>query len=220
MLDKESHEPLCSSYTTQMYTEKMQNFMDMTAEDFSDDQVLNLDGSADTNFAIYNDKTALVSAQNGKNQMTDNGNGTYTVQNAGPEMTSLRAGDTFSYTGANDEVSIIKVKTIQTRGGTVTITEDRNVELEDVFDYVKIEGGYQQEASEEQRASALVDFELEQNKYSKTAKFDWTKNLGSGSLTAALNKSLRLPDCGPVCENLSGAQLPVCGIYPDGERVV
>ena len=184
LLDKESHEPLCSEYTTQLFTKGMQDFQDMTVDDFQEDQVLNLDENPASNFAVFNDSTAQIGS--GSGTMTDNGGGKYTVTDAGAAFTSLRAGDTFSYTAPDGAVSIIKVKTVQKSGGTVTITEDENVELEDVFDYVKLEGGYQQEGSDEPRASAI---ELEVSQYSKTERFDWTKRLGSGSLTATLKAS-------------------------------
>ncbi len=156
----------------------------MTVEDFKDEQVLNLDENPASNFAVFNDKTAQIGS--GAGALTDNGGGKYTVTDAGADFKSLKSGDTFSYTAPDGAVSIIKVKAIQKSGNTVTITEDKDVELEDVFDYVKLEGGYQQEESGEPRASAI---ELEDSSHSKTKRFDWTKTLGSGDLTATLKAS-------------------------------
>lgn len=172
---------MCSEYTTQMYTKGMQDFMDMTVEDFQEDQVLNLDEDPASNFAVFNDRTVQIGSSSGT--MTDNGGGKYTVTDAGAAFTSLKAGDTFSYTAPDGTVSIIKVRSIQKDGGTVTIIEDADVELEDVFDYVKLEGGYQQESGEPR---ASIGFE---ESCSKTERFDWTKQLGSGDLTATLKAS-------------------------------
>lgn len=111
LLDKETHEPLCSEYTTQLFTKGMQDFMDMTVADFEEEQVLNLDENPASNFAVFNDKTAQIGSDGGA--LTDNGNGKYTVTDAGAAFTSLKAGDTFSYTAPDGTVSIIKVKSIQ-----------------------------------------------------------------------------------------------------------
>ncbi len=156
----------------------------MTVEDFEEGQVLNLDENPASNFAVFNDKTAQIGSDGGV--LTDNGGGKYTVTDAGADFKSLKVGDAFSYTAPDGTVSIIKVKSIQKSGSTVTIIEDKNVELEDAFDYVKLEGGYQQEESGEPRASAIA---LEDSSHSKTERFDWTKTLGSGGLTATLKAS-------------------------------
>lgn len=155
----------------------------MTVADFEEEQVLNLDENPASNFAVFNDKTAQIGSDGGA--LTDNGNGKYTVTNAGAAFTSLQAGDTFSYTAPDGTVSIIKVKSIQKNGGTVIIIEDKNVELEEVFDFVKLEGGYQGESGEP-RASAIG---IEDGSHSKTERFDWTKRLGAGGLTATLKAS-------------------------------
>lgn len=185
LLDSTSHAPLCDSYTSELYTRELQELMDMTTEDFGEDKVLNLDEDKDSNFVVYNEKTSVIAYQPGRNQVTKKGPGIYTIQNADSSFTSLKPGDSFSYTYENGTVLILKVKSVQTDGDTVTITEDKNVELEDVFDYVKIEGGYKQEPVG--RARAAIDFE--DDSHSTTKSFGWTKTLGSGSVSAALNAS-------------------------------
>lgn len=184
LLDRQSHEPLCREYTTQAYTKKMQDFMEMTTEDFQEEKVLNLDEDTSKNFAVFNENTVQISSRGGAGQMTDNGGGQYTFTDPGEDVAALKRGDIFSYTSPDGEVSIVKVGTIQNNGGTVTITEDEDVKLEEVFDVVKLEGGYQADGGEP-RASAI---ELDGD-YSVKEGFDWTKKFGSGSLTATLKAS-------------------------------
>ncbi len=184
LLDRQSHEPLCREYTTQAYTKKMQDFMEMTTEDFQEEKVLNLDEDTSKNFAVFNENTVQISSRGGAGQMTDNGGGQYTFTDPGEDVAALKRGDIFSYTSPDGEVSIVKVGTIQNNGGMVTITEDEDVKLEEVFDVVKLEGGYQADGGEP-RASAI---ELDGD-YSVKEGFDWTKKFGSGSLTATLKAS-------------------------------
>lgn len=68
-------------------------------------------------------------------------------------------GDIFSYSNKDGSVLIAKVKSISIDGTTVTITEDADIQLDNVFDYVKVEGGVknptQQEA--EQHSGGIRD---------------------------------------------------------------
>ena len=71
--------------------------------------------------------------------MIDNGNGTYTITNADSSFTELKEGDTFSYRYSDGTVLLGKVAAISVNGTTVTIQKEADTDLEDYFDYVKIE---------------------------------------------------------------------------------
>lgn len=185
LLDRGSHAPLCKEYTTQMYTKELQDFEDMTVNDFREDQVLNLDDDPDSNFAIYNDQVVKIKEKSGSNELKEQENGIYTVQNAGIEFTSLKRGALFSYTDQAGKVLVARVKDVRVSGDTVTITEDKDIKLEDVFDYVKIEGGYRPSAVG--RAGNALDFE--DDNHSMRKDFSWSKQLTSGSLSASLTAS-------------------------------
>lgn len=185
LLDAESHAPLCGAYITEEYTEEMQKLADMDTADFAQERVLNMDGDTQNNFAVYKEGTKVIDYQEDNGQVSGDGKGTYTVQNAGKEFKSLKAGDTFSYTDKAGEALIVKVKHVDVRGGTVTIEEDPSLCLEDVFDYVKIEGGYQAE----QGARAIFPIDIDKELTSLTKSFAWTKSIGSGNLTATLKAS-------------------------------
>lgn len=140
LLDRDSHEPLCDPFTTSEYTKEIMDLKASTTEDFPEDRVLNLDSDTETNFAVYSDEISVIEENAGKNQITDNGDGTYTVTNADSSFTSLISGDKLSYTDSDGNVLLLTVSKISVNGSTVTIwKETKEEDLTDYFDYLKIE---------------------------------------------------------------------------------
>ena len=140
LLQKDTHKPLCDLYTTQLYTKEIQEVKNSTIDDYKEENVLELDSSdRDNNFAVYNDETVVADESSKKNQITANGDGTYTVKKADASFTGLKKGDTFSYKYDDGSVLLVKIADILVNGTTVTIREDTNTDLTDFFDYLKIE---------------------------------------------------------------------------------
>lgn len=139
LLSKASHSPLCSAFTSNLYTQEIQELQSKTTSDYDADRVLNLDENTDTNYAVYSQDTEVIEEQTGKNKVTDNKDGTYTITNADASFTGLKKGDVFSYNYEDGTVLVVKVSAIQVNGTTVVITEDTGADLSDAFDYVKIE---------------------------------------------------------------------------------
>ena len=140
LLDEESHEPLCDAYTTELYTKNIQDLRNSTVDDYEPEKVLQLEeGNEETNFAVFNDQTVTAEEGTALNQLIDNGNGTYTIMNADSSFTGLKEGDTFSYRYSDGTVLLGKVAAISVNGTTVTIQKEADTDLEDYFDYVKIE---------------------------------------------------------------------------------
>lgn len=140
LLRKASHSPLCNAYTSNLYTRELQELQEKTIADFNEKRILNLDEDETTNYAVYSADTEIIDEQSGKNKVKDNGNGIYTVTNADVSFTGLKKGDVFSYNYDDGTVLVVKIASIQIDGTTVVITEDKEAELSDAFDYVKIEG--------------------------------------------------------------------------------
>lgn len=140
LLQKDTHKPLCDLYTTQLYTKEIQEVKNSTIDDYKEENVLELDSSdRDNNFAVYNDETVVADESSKKNQITANGDGTYTVKKADASFTGLKKGDTFSYKYEDGSVLLVKIADILVNGTTVTIREDTNTDLTDFFEYLKIE---------------------------------------------------------------------------------
>lgn len=211
LLDRESHAPLCDTYTTRNYTHEMQAFLTKTTDDFDQEKVLNLDDTKDTNFAVYKESTTITEQSADVNQLTDHGDGSYTIQNADSHFTTLQVGDVFSYQYDDGTTLIIKVKTITVDGTSVSITQDDDMELSDAFEYVKIESdgtdgemtvdtqgletGIQYEGEEVAPSTYAVDNEA---KYSRSVAYSMDKTLGSdhvklkGSFTYAFSIALKV----------------------------
>ncbi|MGF0091947.1 leucine-rich repeat protein [Lachnospiraceae bacterium SGI.066] len=140
LLDKDTHAPLCDSFVTNEYTKEITDLKKSTINDFEADRVLNLDNDTETNFAVYNDGVNVIEETFGKNQIIDNGDGTYTVTNADSTFTSLKSGDKLSYTDSDGNVLLLTVQKITVDGSTVTIwKETKEEDLTDYFAYLKIE---------------------------------------------------------------------------------
>ena len=140
LLDSKTHKTLCNAYTTELYTQEIKNLQESTVKDFDEEKVVQLDRNNEkTNFAVYNTGTVVVDETTGGTQLLDNGNGKYTVENAGSNIRDLKKGDTLSYEYKDGTLLLIKVAEISVNGTTAEIVEDSNAELKDYFDYVKIE---------------------------------------------------------------------------------
>lgn len=140
LIETETLRPICTVYESSIYTQEMQEFLAKTTDDFDEEKVLNLDDDDTNNFAVYGDDTIIIPSETGKNIVVsaDDSTNTYVIKNADTDMTSLEEGDIFSYEYADGQFIITKVASIDVNGTTVTITGD-DIEMEDVFSYVKID---------------------------------------------------------------------------------
>lgn len=132
-------------YTSPMYTQEMQEFLSKTTEDFEEDLVLNLDDDTTNNFGVYSSDVILIEQQGNKDQVSSSNDktGTYVFTNIDNQISDLEKGDIFAYDYSDEdgkETIIIKVDNIEIDGTTATITEDADVELDEVFSYLKIDG--------------------------------------------------------------------------------
>lgn len=134
-----NNEPLSPAYSTSFYTEAIQKVNNLKATDFEEEKVLNLDDDDNTNFAVYGENTKVIEYKADSNipVVIDEESGKYVFSNATVDLKSLSQGEIFSY-NYDGNIIIVKIGTITVDGDTVTITET-DTELEEVFDYVKIE---------------------------------------------------------------------------------
>ena len=141
LVDDDNLQPLCISYDSPMYTQEMQEFLAKTTGDFDADRVLNLDGDTENNFAVYNEETVRIPESENKNHVVtaDDGDNTYVIEDADEHISSLKKDDIFAYEYGNDEILIAKVASIRMDGTTATIT-GADTSMEEVFEYVKIDG--------------------------------------------------------------------------------
>ena len=151
LVDSYDYSPLCQSYETPIYTQDMQELLASTIHDYDPERVLNLDEDETTNFAVYAEDVIRVDEVEGKNIVAsiDDETNTYIIENADEQFTGLAVGDIVAYEYGENELIIVKVGSIKVDGTTVTIVGGE-MELNDAFAYVKIEG-------ESDSADATVD---------------------------------------------------------------
>ncbi|MBQ9493046.1 MAG: hypothetical protein IJR54_04850 [Oscillibacter sp.] len=169
ILDSDTFAPLCEKYTTTLYTQPMQELLASTAQDYDEAQTLNLDGSADNNFLVYDESVTQLEKRAGVNDVSYQ-DGVCTIENASADTKSLRPGDIFSYRTDNDQILIIKVASVETVGNAVVITEDEDIDLEEVFSVIKIDS----DAINAESARLMSDDGLE---YSTSAEISIGKEI-------------------------------------------
>ena len=140
LTDKKTLQPLCTSYESSMYTQEMQEFLVLTVDDFDKDRVLNLDDDKKNNFAVYNEEVVTLNNDAGVNRFVeaDEEKEVYVIEKADETVASLKHGDIFVYEYEEGNILIVKVAEITVDGSTVKITGE-SLELDEVFDYVKID---------------------------------------------------------------------------------
>lgn len=138
----ENGSALCDKFTSREHTHDFEKFYEKTVDDFDKDKVINLDENKESNFVVLTEGAETVDSQSGKNKLVsvDDEKGIYVFENIDSDISSLKAGDVFRYEQKNEQdVLVIKVKSVSINGSTATVTSD-DTDLTEVFDYVKIEG--------------------------------------------------------------------------------
>lgn len=174
IVDTDSLRPLSEEYFTNMYTKVFQDFLKKTTDDFDQDKVVNLDEDKTTNFAVIKTGNNLIKPI----EDTDSGiinelvshdetTNTYTFANADESIKNLAAEDILIYQRDKSDIVIIKIYSITQRetddGENVIDIKAYTDELEvdDVFEYVKIEeetGTYEAEEVDASSCPAGVSY--------------------------------------------------------------
>ena len=137
LLDAATDDPLCEEYHSSLYTESIQDIQEAKASDFEPEKVLNLDGDDNTNFVVFGDNT--VNLGDTPQGITDKGNGTYVFANADERLRNLKTGESVVWRMDNGELRILVAASVSVSGNKVTVTENSNATMDDVFEVVKIE---------------------------------------------------------------------------------
>ena len=142
LVNSDSLRPLCTEYSSPMYTREMQEFLSKTVYDFDPERVLNLDDNPDTNFAVFNEETRLISEDSEVNVLVsaDDVTKTYVFGNPDDNIATLKAGDIFAFEN-NEELIILETVslTVDKKTSNATVV-GQDAELEDVFEHLRIDG--------------------------------------------------------------------------------
>ena len=187
LLDSYDHSPLCSSYETPLYTREMQELLASTVDDYDPERVLNLDDDNQTNFAVYQEDTVVLSYAEGVNTVTsaDDENRTYVIENADEQITELKEGAILAYTYSENDLLLVKVANIQVEGTTATLVGS-DMELEEVFSHMKLEatdGDDAAQVDENSSSNGVTYLGMESEKLA-------TKGSAEKDTTVGLNQKL------------------------------
>lgn len=140
LIEENTYHPLCTAYSTPIYTKEMQEFLEKDINDFESDRVLNLDNNEENNFAVYDENTKVIVEKENINEIVsiDEEKQKYVIKNIDSEVNTLAKGDTFAYEFINGEVVIANVGEIKISDSTATII-GQDTTMEDAFDYVKVD---------------------------------------------------------------------------------
>lgn len=139
LLDAATNDPVSEEFKTDRYTKVMQDILAATVRDFDPELVLNLDQNDETNFAVFCENTMMAREGEAYNQLTDHGDGTYTIQNPDEKFQAMKVGDTFTYAYLNGDLLIVNVASATLIGSAVFVHENENADLSNSFSFVKIE---------------------------------------------------------------------------------
>ena len=137
----ENDVPLSAEFSDPMHTREMQMLRQSSISDFIEDyEVMNLDDSTETNFAVYNENVEVLHYSETENCVLsqDNENCVFEIQNyTGP----TRTGTVVSVECGNGTAAIFKIGSVKTDGDVTTIQGDRSMDTNDAFAYLKMETG-------------------------------------------------------------------------------
>ena len=148
LIDADNMSALCSPYTDNTHTQAYIDFMSKDVNDFDSDKVINLDDSEENNFLVVAENAEKIVGTSSKNILVsaDYDNGVYEFKEIDDSIKNLKPGNVF-YFGGLEKDEVIKIKTIKISGTKATIVSD-DFELEDAFEYIKIDSSeIQQELS-------------------------------------------------------------------------
>ena len=195
IVDTLSMKPISEVYNCEYYTHDMQTLFESTVDSYDINRVINFDDSDNNNFAVYKDTVILETQSENTNVLESKSNGTYIISNPSETIRNLKQGDIFSLNYNDENLIVIKVANITVSSNTVVITEDDNIDLDEVFDYVKISNSNDLYDIEEQntpkKAASRSSSEDELiGKNSNQQSISVSKYSGSAKVTGSLELSL------------------------------
>ncbi len=138
IVDSTTMKPISTVYTCTFYTKDMQELFKSNIDSYDRNLVVNFDDSYNNNFAVYNAKVIQEPTSEITNVVASDDDNTCVVNNASNNIKNLKKGDVLALGSNIENVIYLKVLNISVEGNSVTITKDKNIEVTDVFEWVKI----------------------------------------------------------------------------------
>ncbi|WP_037272792.1 leucine-rich repeat domain-containing protein, partial [Ruminococcus flavefaciens] len=131
--------PVGKPYTLSRYSKEYQEILATDINDFDQEQVVNLDEDETTNFLVLNEDTVIAESSEEQNTLVsaDYDNNVFVFDNADESVASLEKGEYLYIQPDEDNIIAVSVEKIEKDGDTVTVSG--NDDIEDMFDFIKIE---------------------------------------------------------------------------------
>lgn len=157
LLDKAEHAPLSAAYLSSEHTKAIEEIKNATIEDFPEEKVVNLDADPSTNFAVVAD--GVVRAVEGENDTAESENDiaarnsaafnnvisadaesqTYIIENPSNRVKYLRSDQILVLQYDETNMIVTRVDSTEQNGNVITIRGKLDFDLEDAFDFLKLE---------------------------------------------------------------------------------
>ena len=138
IVDSTTMKPISTVYTCTFYTKDMQDLFKSNIDSYDRERVINFDDSYNNNFAVYNADVIQEPTSEITNVVVSDDDNTCVVNNASNNIKNLKKGDVLALGSNIEDIIYLKVLNISVEGNSVTITKDKNIEVTDVFEWVKI----------------------------------------------------------------------------------
>ena len=140
-LTEEDGTPLTSVFVCERYTKEIQEFFNMTVEDFPAERTINFDENIENNYAVYQESVIQIYEQDQENKITDCEDGDYIIEYPESKLLDLTKGDILAITSVEGELFYIKVSSVQYEEQKIYVVGDTDICLEDVFEVVRLNSG-------------------------------------------------------------------------------
>lgn len=140
LLGREDHAPLCASYRTSAFSCPPEEIEATEPKDFEADRVLDMGTGG---FAVVKQGVVLLRAEEnaaGQNRLLarDDEAVQYKIGTPSETVRSLRAGQILALEYERGKLLLLRVRKLQTDEDAVTLYGDDNLQLNDVFDLLKL----------------------------------------------------------------------------------
>lgn len=175
-----NNQNLCNVYTDNDNAEWYKEFMDSTIYDYKGNDVINLDNSANDNFAVFNDDVIVIPDET--TTLIASENNSYLLSKDSCTQ-NLNTGDIIAYNIGDSENAVIgKIENISKKSDNIVV-KLTSPELEEAFDVVKIH--FDEKEATMYNESNVIDSSEE----IVTSSFDEpifvTNSIGSGTISGS-----------------------------------
>ncbi len=154
---------ISNEFVDKSHTKVRQKIATTDIYDFQPENIINLDECDETNFMVLTDDTVKAEVSNEHNLFisADYDNNVFKLQNADDTVKNIKKGQFFYYQPNNEDIIAISVDEVSTEDDITTIKG--NSDIEDMFEFIKIESTVSTEDSTCDNSKTGIGYEYQNN---------------------------------------------------------